>query len=92
VPECLRLRRYWRYSGRETESRFLVIISVLAIAGSLAAQQIVPRSVGTLPTDGGLFVCFLLGTIVIVGGLTYLPALALAPIIESLQLSAGMLF
>lgn len=92
MPECLRLRRYWRYSGRGTESRFLVIIPVLAIAGSLAAQQIVPRSVGTLPTDGGLFVCFLLGTIVIVGGLTYLPALALAPIIENLQLSAGMLF
>ena len=71
--------------------RFLVIIPVLAIAGSLASQQIVPRSAGTLPTDGGLFVCFLLGTIVIVGGLTYLPALALGPIIESLQLSSGTL-
>ena len=72
--------------------RFLVIIPVLAIAGSLASQQIVPRSAGTLPTDGGLFVCFLLGTIVIVGGLTYLPALALGPIIESLQLSSGTLY
>jgi potassium-transporting ATPase potassium-binding subunit len=72
--------------------RFLVIIPVLAVAGSLASQQIVPRSAGTLPTDGGLFVCFLLGTIVIVGGLTYLPALALGPIIESLQLSSGTLF
>jgi potassium-transporting ATPase potassium-binding subunit len=71
--------------------RFLVIVPVLAIAGSLASQQIVPRSAGTLPTDGGLFVCFLLGTIVIVGGLTYLPALALGPIIESLQLSSGTL-
>jgi len=71
--------------------RFLVIIPVLTIAGSLAAQQIVPRSAGTLPTDGGLLVCFLLGTIVIVGGLTYLPALALGPIIESLQLSSGTL-
>jgi potassium-transporting ATPase potassium-binding subunit len=71
--------------------RFLVIIPVLAIAGSLASQQIVPRSAGTLPTDGGLFVCFLLGTIVIVSGLTYLPALALGPIIESLQLSSGTL-
>ena len=71
--------------------RFLVIVPVLAIAGSLASQQIIPRSAGTLPTDGGLFVCFLLGTIVIVGGLTYLPALALGPIIESLQLSSGTL-
>ena len=71
--------------------RFLVIIPVLAIAGSLAAQRIVPRSVGTMPTDGALFGCFLLGTIVIVGGLTYLPALALGPVIESLQLSAGTL-
>ena len=71
--------------------RFLVIVPVLAIAGSLASQQIVPRSAGTLPTDDGLFVCFLLGTIVVVGGLTYLPALALGPIIESLQLSSSPL-
>jgi K+-transporting ATPase ATPase A chain len=72
--------------------RFLVIIPVLAIAGLLAAQQIVPRSAGTLPTDRGLFACFLLGTIVIVGGLTYLPALALGPIEEHLQLLAGTLY
>jgi potassium-transporting ATPase potassium-binding subunit len=72
--------------------RFLVIIPVLAVAGSLALQPVVPRSAGTLPTDGGLFVCVLLGTIVIVGGLTYLPALALGPFIECLQLSAGVLY
>jgi K+-transporting ATPase ATPase A chain len=66
--------------------RFLVIIPVLAVAGSLAAQPIIPRSNGTLPTDRALFVGFLLGIIVIVGGLTYLPVLALGPVAEYLQL------
>ena len=72
--------------------RFLVIVPVLAVAGSLAAQPIIPRSNGTLPTDRALFVSFLLGVIVIVGGLTYLPALALGPIIESLQIMGGTLY
>ncbi len=72
--------------------RFLVIVPVLAVAGSLAAQPIVPRTAGTLPTDRTLFVCFLLGVIVIVGGLTYLPALALGPIIEHFGLAAGTLY
>jgi K+-transporting ATPase ATPase A chain len=72
--------------------RFLVIVPVLAVAGSLAAQPIIPRSNGTLPTDRALFVCFLLGVIVIVGGLTYLPALALGPIIENLQMLGGTLY
>ena len=72
--------------------RFLVIIPVLAIAGSLAGQPVIPSSAGTLPTGGGLYVGFLLGVIVIVGGLTYLPALALGPIIEHLQLLGGNLY
>jgi K+-transporting ATPase ATPase A chain len=72
--------------------RFLVIVPVLAVAGSLAAQPIIPRSNGTLPTDRALFAFFLLGTIVIVGGLTYLPALALGPVVESLQLARGVLY
>jgi K+-transporting ATPase ATPase A chain len=72
--------------------RFLVVIPVLAVAGSLAAQPIIPRSNGTLTTDRALFVCFLLGTIIIVGGLTYLPALALGPIIENLQMLGGTLY
>ena len=72
--------------------RFVVIVPVLAVAGSLATQQAVPRTAGTLPTDGALFVCFLLGVIVIVGGLTYLPALALGPVIEHLQLLGGALY
>jgi K+-transporting ATPase ATPase A chain len=72
--------------------RFLVIVPVLAAAGSLAAQPVVPRSAGTLPTDGLLFVFFLLTVIVIVGGLTYLPALALGPIIENLQMLSGTVY
>ena len=72
--------------------RFLVIVPVLAVAGSLAAQPRIPRSAGSLPTDQALFVFFLLGVIVIVGGLTYLPALALGPIIEALQIGSGALY
>ena len=72
--------------------RFLVIVPVLAVAGSLAAQPILPHSSGRLPTDRALFVCFLFGVIVIVGGLTYLPALALGPIIENLQMLGGALY
>jgi K+-transporting ATPase ATPase A chain len=49
-----------------------------------------PRSTGTLPTDGALYVCFLLGVIVIVGALTYLPALALGPIVESSQILGSL--
>jgi len=72
--------------------RFFVIVPVLAVAGSLAAQPVVPRSAGTLPTTGVLFASSLLGAILIVGGLTYLPALALGPIIEHFQLWAGTLY
>ena len=71
--------------------RFFVIVPILAVAGSLAAQPVIPRSSGTLPTDRVLFVGFLLGVIVIVGGLTYLPALALGPIVEHLRLVSGAL-
>jgi len=72
--------------------RYFVIVPVLAIAGSLAAKQIVPRSAGTLPTSGGLFVMFLVGVICIVGGLTFLPALSLGPIAEYLAMGAGRLY
>jgi potassium-transporting ATPase potassium-binding subunit len=72
--------------------RFLVIVPVLAVAGSLTAQPVIPQTSGSLPTDRALFVCFLLGVIVIVGGLTYLPTLALGPIIENLQMLGGMLY
>jgi len=72
--------------------RFLVIIPALAIAGSLIAKKTVPASAGTFPTDGGLFVGLLVGTILIVGGLTFFPALALGPIVEHLAMIAGQKF
>ncbi|HEV7440514.1 MAG TPA: potassium-transporting ATPase subunit KdpA, partial [Methylobacterium sp.] len=72
--------------------RFFVIIPALAIAGSLAAKKTVPASAGTLPTHGGLFVRMLVGVILIVGGLTFFPALALGPVVEHLAGAAGQTF
>ncbi len=72
--------------------RFLLIVPVLAIAGSLARKQRVPPSLGTFPTHGPLFVGLLLGTVLIVGALTFFPALALGPIVEHLLLTAGRTF
>jgi K+-transporting ATPase ATPase A chain len=71
--------------------RFGVIVPVLAIAGSLAGKKRVPASIGTFPTDNGLFVALLIGVILITGGLTFLPADALGPIVEHLQMTAGTL-
>ena len=67
--------------------RFWVIIPVLAIAGSLAKKKQVPAGLGTLPTHTPLFVALLIGVILIVGALTFMPAWALGPIAE--QLMAG---
>jgi K+-transporting ATPase ATPase A chain len=72
--------------------RFLMIIPMLAVAGSLAAKKTVPPSLGTFPTHGALFVSLLVGVILIVGGLTFFPALALGPIVEHLALAAGNLY
>ena len=72
--------------------RFLMIVPMLAIAGSLAGKKIVPPSAGTFPTTGTLWVGLLVGVILIVGGLTYFPALALGPIVEHLAMNAGTLF
>ncbi len=72
--------------------RFLMIAPMLAIAGSLAAKKIVPASAGTFPTDGALFVGLLIGVILITGGLTYFPAVALGPIVEHLAMNAGNLY
>ncbi len=72
--------------------RFLMIVPMLAIAGSLAAKKIVPPSGGTFPTDSPLFVGLLVGVILIVGGLTYFPALALGPLVEHLAMNAGTLY
>ena len=72
--------------------RFLVIVPALAIAGSLISKKTVPASAGTFPTDGPLFVGLLVGTILIVGGLTFFPALALGPVVEHLAMIAGQTF
>jgi K+-transporting ATPase ATPase A chain len=72
--------------------RFLMIVPMVAIAGSLAAKKIVPASAGTFPTHGPLFVGLVVGVILIVGGLTYFPALALGPLVEQVAMNAGTLF
>jgi len=65
---------------------------MLAVAGSLAAKKIVPASEGTFPTTGPLFVGLLAGVVLIVGGLTFFPALALGPLAEHLAMQAGTLY
>ena len=72
--------------------RFLMIIPAMAIAGSLVQKKSIAASVGTFPTTGGLFIGLVVGVIVIVGGLTFFPALALGPIVEHLAMTAGTLF
>ena len=72
--------------------RFGMIVPMLAVAGSLATKKRLAPSAGTLPTDGGLFVGLLVGVILIVGGLTFFPALALGPIVEQLAMLGGTRF
>ena len=74
---CMWVARYW------------IIIPTLAITGSLARKKLVPPSTGTLPTDGPLFVLLLAGTVILVGALSFVPALALGPIVEHLSLSGA---
>ena len=66
--------------------RFWPIVAVLAIAGSLAAKKRIPVSAGTMPTHGPTFIALLIGTVLLVGALTFVPALALGPIVEQLML------
>ena len=72
--------------------RFLMIVPMMAVAGSLAGKKIVPASAGTFPTHGALFVGLLVGVILIVGGLTFFPALSLGPIVDHLAMNAGTFF
>ena len=72
--------------------RFLFLLPLLAAAGSLAAKKRIPVTSGTLPTHGGLFVGLLVGTVVIVGALTFFPALALGPIVEHFLMQQGKTF
>ena len=72
--------------------RFLMIVPMIAIAGSLAGKKIVPPSLGTFPTHGALFVGLVVGVILIMGGLTYFPALSLGPLVEHFAMNAGTTF
>ncbi|MCU1260795.1 MAG: kdpA [Bryobacterales bacterium] len=72
--------------------RFLFLLPLLAAAGSLAGKKKVPATSGTFPTHGPLFVCLLVGTVVIVGALTFFPALSLGPIVEHFLMYSGKLF
>jgi len=72
--------------------RFWMIVPALAIAGSLAAKKSIPPSTGTFPTTGGLFIGLVVGVVLIVGGLTFFPALALGPIVEHFAMISGTLF
>ncbi len=72
--------------------RFFMIIPAMALAGSLATKRSIPPSAGTLPTTGPLFIGLVVGVVLIIGGLTFLPALALGPIVEHLSMTANTLF
>ncbi|HTW35038.1 MAG TPA: potassium-transporting ATPase subunit KdpA [Rhizomicrobium sp.] len=72
--------------------RCLVIVPVLCIAGTLAEKRRVPSSAGTLPTHGALFAALLAGTIVVIGGLTFFPAIVLGPVAEHFAMQAGTLY
>ena len=69
--------------------RFWPIVAALAIAGSMAAKKRIPVSEGTMPTHGGLFIALLIGSILLIGVLTYVPALALGPVVEHFMLAAA---
>jgi K+-transporting ATPase ATPase A chain len=72
--------------------RFLMIIPILALAGNLASKKMIPASAGTFKTEGVTFVVLLIGTVLLVGALTFLPALAVGPIVEHYLMGAGTLF
>ena len=72
--------------------RFLMIVPIMALAGSLVRKKTVPASVGTFPTTGPLFTGLLVGIILIVGALTYFPAYSLGPIVEHLLMFQGKTF
>ena len=72
--------------------RFLMIVPILALAGNLASKKLIPASAGTFRTEGITFVVLLIGTVVLVGALTFLPALAIGPIVEHYLMGAGTLF
>jgi len=72
--------------------RFLMIVPILALAGNLAGKKPVPESAGTFKVEGFTFVLLLIGTVVLVGALTFLPALGMGPVLEHFLMRAGTLF
>jgi K+-transporting ATPase ATPase A chain len=79
-------------AGAMLMGRFIFVIPLLAVAGSLAQKKILPRSAGTFPTHSPLFVGLLVGVVLIIGGLTYFPAIALGPVVEQVAMNAGTLY
>jgi K+-transporting ATPase ATPase A chain len=72
--------------------RFLMIVPIIALAGSLAGKKVAPASAGTFPVSGGTFFVLLIGTILLIGALNFLPVLALSPIVEQFLMHQGKLF
>jgi K+-transporting ATPase ATPase A chain len=72
--------------------RFLMIVPILALAGNLAAKKLVPASAGTFQVEGATFIVLLIGTVLLVGALTFLPGLAMGPIVEHYLMGTGRLF
>jgi len=72
--------------------RFLMIVPILALAGNLAGKKLVPASAGTFKVEGATFIILLVGTVVLVGALTFLPALTMGPVVEHYLMGAGKLF
>ncbi len=71
--------------------RFLMIVPILALAGSLAAKKLTPPGPGSFPVDGWLFMVLLIGTVLLIGALNFLPALALGPVVEHFLMHGGKL-
>ncbi len=69
--------------------RFLMIVPIMALAGSLVQKKVAPPSVGTFPVSGGTFLILLLGTVLLIGALNFLPALTLGPIVEHFLMQGG---
>ncbi|GCE12771.1 potassium-transporting ATPase subunit KdpA [Tengunoibacter tsumagoiensis] len=80
----------WTIAFAMLVGRFAFVVPAMALAGSLVQKKVVPAGAGTFPTTGPLFVVLLIGIVVIVGALTYFPAYALGPIVEHLQMLAGV--
>ncbi len=79
-------------AGAMLMGRFLFVIPLMAVAGSLAEKKLLPPSAGTFPTHSPLFVGLLVGVVLIIGGLTYFPALSLGPVVEQVAMNAGTLY